>query len=403
MPMEFPLYSNESRSSIVSTSSTLTTANYSLIIDSNTTAPIRNDGDDETIPVYWGFIATVIAIIFYGVNYAPVKRFDTGDGMFFQWVYCAAAVCTGLVIHLIRKCPTFHPIVVVGGFFYATGNICVVPIIKCIGLGLGLCIWGILNLFSGWATGRFGLFGVKEQIPSDLILNYIGVALAVSSAVIFALVKNETTKGASYSTEEEIDVGRTQNLQQINSIKISQNSYQDTSDPLELKKTEKTHADAKGNDDLTLHTKETDESFVDKLGPRGKRIVGLALCVISGVCYGQTFTPATYVQDNYEGASQNGLDYVFATSCGVFLTSTFYFLLYAAYQRNLPRLYPRIVLAGFIAGVMWCLATGCWFVANRVLSQAVAFPIVSTGPGVITACLGVFVFHEIKVSCREIG
>ena len=36
--------------------------------------------------------------------------------------------------------------------------------------------------------------------------------------------------------------------------------------------------------------------------------------------------------------------------------------------------------------------------ANKVLSEAIAFPIVSTGPGVITAFLGVFVFHEIKVS-----
>ena len=33
---------------------------------------------------------------------------------------------------------------------------------------------------------------------------------------------------------------------------------------------------------------------------------GLVLCVGSGLLYSQTFTAATYVQDNYEGASQNG-------------------------------------------------------------------------------------------------
>ena len=94
----------------------------------------------------------------------------------------------------------------------------------------------------------------------------------------------------------------------------------------------------------------------------------------------------------------SGLDYVFATFCGIYLTSTAYFLIYAAYQRNRPKIYPRVILPGFIAGVLWSIATAGWFVANKVLSEAIAFPIVSTGPGVITAFLGVFVFHEIQVS-----
>ena len=33
---------------------------------------------------------------------------------------------------------------------------------------------------------------------------------------------------------------------------------------------------------------------------------GLVLCIFSGILYGQTFTPATYVQDNYHDASTNG-------------------------------------------------------------------------------------------------
>jgi len=46
---------------------------------------------------------------------------------------------------------------------------------------------------------------------------------------------------------------------------------------------------------------------------------------------------------------------------------------------------------------MWGIATSGWFVANKVLSEAVAFPIVSTGPGVVASLLGVLVFKEIKV------
>ena len=74
-----------------------------------------------------------------------------------------------------------------------------------------------------------------------------------------------------------------------------------------------------------------------------------------------------------------------------------YFLIYAVYQRNRPQVYPRAMLPGFVAGVIWGTATSCWFIANKVLSEAIAFPIISTGPGVITAVLGVFAFHEIKV------
>lgn len=38
--------------------------------------------------------------------------------------------------------------------FVSTGNIAVVPIIKTIGLGLGLLIWGSFNTLTGWASSR---------------------------------------------------------------------------------------------------------------------------------------------------------------------------------------------------------------------------------------------------------
>lgn len=35
------------------------------------------------------------------------------------------------------------------------GNVMTVPIIKTIGLGQGILIWGSANLLSGWASGRY--------------------------------------------------------------------------------------------------------------------------------------------------------------------------------------------------------------------------------------------------------
>lgn len=39
-------------------------------------------------------------------------------------------------------------------FFNSVGNITVVPIVKTIGLGLGLLIWASFNLLMGWASSR---------------------------------------------------------------------------------------------------------------------------------------------------------------------------------------------------------------------------------------------------------
>ena len=36
------------------------------------------------------------------------------------------------------------------------GNINTVPIIKTIGLGLGMLFWGTVSLVLGWAVARFG-------------------------------------------------------------------------------------------------------------------------------------------------------------------------------------------------------------------------------------------------------
>jgi hypothetical protein len=49
-----------------------------------------------------------------------------------------------------------------GGIFWATGNLMTVPIIKSIGIGLGPLLWNTVLLVFGWAVARFGLLGIKE-------------------------------------------------------------------------------------------------------------------------------------------------------------------------------------------------------------------------------------------------
>ncbi|NXX84984.1 TM144 protein, partial [Urocolius indicus] len=146
-----------------------------------------SNGTDLTI----GFTSSAVAVFLFGTNFVPVKKFDTGDGMFFQWILCASIWIVSLVVNLMQNCPRFWPLAMVGGFVWATGNVTVVPIVKTIGLALGLLIWASFNLLTGWASSRFGWFGIDPEEVSRPILNYIGAGLSLLSAVIFLFIKTE--------------------------------------------------------------------------------------------------------------------------------------------------------------------------------------------------------------------
>uniref|UniRef100_A0A8C3SW05 Transmembrane protein 144 n=1 Tax=Chelydra serpentina TaxID=8475 RepID=A0A8C3SW05_CHESE len=309
---------------------------------------INSNGTDLTI----GFTSSAIAVFLFGTNFVPVKKFDTGDGMFFQWILCAAIWIVSLVVNLIQNSPRFWPLAMVGGSVWATGNITVVPIVKTIGLGLGLLIWASFNLLTGWASSRFGWFGIDPEEVSKPILNYIGAGLSVLSTIIFLFVKSEVQ---SSSTSLEATPLLRESVSTL-SFYFTENVHQ-----------------------------------------------GCTLAVVAGIFYGSSFVPVLYIKDHgrrngtlYTGASQFDLDYVFAHFSGIFLTSTIYFLIYCAVMKNKPKVYPKAILPGFVAGILWAIANCCWFIANHYLSAVVSFPIITAGPGFVAAMWGVLVFKEIK-------
>ncbi|XP_078396643.1 transmembrane protein 144-like isoform X1 [Cetorhinus maximus] len=313
----------------------------------------------------FGFTACAVSVVLFGSNFVPVKKFDTGDGMFFQWILCAAIWIVSLAVNLILKCPKFWPLAMLGGCVWATGNVTVVPILKTIGLGLGVLIWAAFNLLMGWASSRFGWFGIDPEEVAKPWLNYIGAALSFMSAIIFFFVKSDIN--AANSSESTLPLLIDSNINTVGEAALS------------------------------------DESWVDKLSPRKKRLVGSFLAVIAGLLYGSSFVPVIYIKNHalkneteYKNASQFDLDYVFAHFSGIFLTSTVYFLIYCAIMKNKPKVYPKAILPGFASGVMWAIANCCWFLANDFLSAVVSFPIITAVPGFIAALWGVLMFKEIK-------
>ncbi|KAG5198573.1 hypothetical protein JEQ12_007169 [Ovis aries] len=225
--------------------------------------------------------------------------------------------------------------------------------------------WHCRNSQDG-AGHRFGWFGMNAEEVAKPLLNYIGAGLSVVSAFIFLFIKSEIPNN-TYSVDT--------------TPLISEHVINKTRDP----------------------DPDPDYSWVDKLSTTQSRLVGCSLAVISGILYGSTFVPIIYIKDHserndsiYAGASQNDLDYVFAHFSGIFLTSTVYFLAYCVAMKNNPKLHPEAVLPGFLSGVLWAIATCCWFIANRSLSAVVSFPIITAGPGFIATMWGVFMFKEIQ-------
>ena len=61
------------------------------------------------------YICIFVASILWGVFLLPIKHFDTGDGIFFQFVMCVSIWFTSIFVHAIRQFPTFYGWTVVGG------------------------------------------------------------------------------------------------------------------------------------------------------------------------------------------------------------------------------------------------------------------------------------------------
>ncbi|KAK5864469.1 hypothetical protein PBY51_015708 [Eleginops maclovinus] len=312
----------------------------------------------------YGLAANVVAVLLYGSNYVPLKRIETGDGMFFQWVYCSAIWAVSIVGDIMLDSPKFHPFAMLGGILWVTGNITVVPIVKTIGLGLGTLIWGSCSLLMGWGTSRFGLFGITPQDVSRPILNYCGAGMCLLSGLIFFCVK---TNVELHPITESIPL--------LLDRRINSSSYCPNSSTF----------------------------WIDLIGTKTRRFIGFLLAVVAGLLYGSFYSPILYIQNHsscrdsmFHGASVYDLDYMHSVSSGIFATSTVYFAIYCAAMKNRPRVYSRVILPGLLCGIMWALATYCWFLANNYLSAVITYPIVTAGCGLVAALWGSLVFKEIR-------
>eukprot|EP00913_Durusdinium_trenchii_P025818 g24231.t1 len=302
-----------------------------------------------------GYSCCLIASVAYAVNYLPVKKYDTGDGVFFTFAMSVGILMVGILtgVFLNSEPFNFEPLAALGGVIFTMGNLLCPAVIQLIGLGLGLTIWDLSNMLMGWVTGRFGLFGVEMEISQTPWMNYSGLALAcVSLIFMYLAARYDCVKTTKEVEPVEADV----------------------------------EAPAEG----------------DKENPL-RLVLGSAMAVLAGVLFGTMFDlPQDLMQGRFGPChSRCALDYVFSHFLGIFVASGVALLIYVGVQRQQSFLPCQIVLPAMLSGIIWAIGTVAWFDANGELGFSVTFPIISSLPSILALLIGFLFFDELNTSKNE--
>lgn len=339
-----------------------------------------------------GYIGVLISVLGFGSNFVPLKRVKIGDGIFFQFIMCNAIFITAIPVLIVQKFPEMHGLALLGGFLWCTGNILCPIVIRCIGMGLGLLVWGCISMIMGWASGRFGLFGLHKQVIANPDLNTIGMVLAIIGLLVFLQVQTNDTSVDNMAKDGDVTsplVLTGDDEDQGVHLVADSTLFADKKNRRNVQKVDEADGDSNGL------------PFSDST----KRVAGLVLAAVAGIFFGCSFDPSQYVIDHKYDGNDNSLNYVFAHYTGILITSWFYtiaYCLYKGYHNQRPYINADILLPGTLSGLMWGIAQCAWFYANGQLGFAVTFPIISCGPGFVGSLWGIFLFKEIT-GFRNLG
>ena len=150
-----------------------------------------------------GLLAAGGSVLLFSLFSLPTKTHNLGDGLTFQLLMCLGIWTVGCVVLGVQctlgaACPQLSLLAAAGGALWTVSNVFLTSIVKCIGVGPAMLQWGLAECLTGWATARFGLFGLAPQPVQSPAANYAGVALAVGGAayIVAASYEDRESKNA---------------------------------------------------------------------------------------------------------------------------------------------------------------------------------------------------------------
>ena len=398
---------------------------HDLKCEKNASLPGNSTGicfktSDSTKDTGVGLIGAVIGVLCFGSSFVPIKKYKkfAGDGLFAQFMMNFGRFAVGVIIMATRENKWFYWDAALGGALWSIGNAMGVPIVQCIGIGLGVSIWGCTNMLLGWASGHFGLWGVKKEVATHEYLEYLGVTFSLISIVLFIFVRpvRQVLHDADAKLIEAEEARR-----EDEERAAAAHQATDDEDIRSLKTVPPTDESAKL---LASQQKEQEAinaspastakaSLAETLGEKQARIVGVSMALAAGVLFGVCMDPAQRMMSHYDTLTLTentkytpyGLDYVFSNNIGALLTSftllvihtCMHYLGYRPTEKYFdPVEHHKLILPAFAAGAIGSCGSAAWFFANQNLGLIVSFPIVAAGPGVVSSLWGAIVFKEIK-------
>eukprot|EP00388_Colpodella_angusta_P045958 GDKK01067819.1.p1 GENE.GDKK01067819.1~~GDKK01067819.1.p1 ORF type:complete len:514 (-),score=47.68 GDKK01067819.1:156-1517(-) len=379
-----------------------------------------------------GLVGAAIGVLCFGSSFVPIKKYKrfAGDGVFAQFLMNFGRFLVGVCVLASRDNRVFYWDAALGGSLWCLGNVLSIPIIQCVGIGLGVSIWGTTNMILGWASGHWGWWGIKTETSKAPALEYLSVAISAFSIVLFIFVKPTPqvykTEVEEGEVKKEIEGEVSSMASKPNPNAINENPERSAllgapsntdfgspspSDILEANMAAESALPAGAMTSDHRQNKKT--TLADTLGPKQARIMGVTMALISGCLYGICMDPAQHMMSRYDTLTQSaetmkyspyGLDYVFSNNCGAMVTSSTVLIIYLILQkfgltpteRYFDKVeHAKLLLPAFAAGAIGSIASAAWFFANQNLGLVVSFPIVAAGPGVVSSLWGALVFKEI--------
>lgn len=293
--------------------------------------------------------------------------------MTFVWIFSCGVMCVGFIAMFINGEAIFVPTGLLGGTLWTMGNLCVIPIIQCIGFGLGGLLWGGTSLITGFFSGKFGWFGLEQDVVHYPLLNWLGILMIFISMLVFFFIKPHL------DSESRKNFG--------SSVSVSINSGEDKLPFLE--------DDEEQGDQHIIHvSKRPEPKLVDRIPKKFRTIVGIFLAIFSGMLYGINLVPYKLWEQD-QNPEPKPLAFILSHFTGIFLFSTLVWIVYSLVKRP-PQVFPQTMLPSFISGAMWGVAQCGLTVATGVLGFTIGFPIGSAGPSIVNALWSVFAFREIR-------
>ncbi|CUG90755.1 sugar transporter, putative [Bodo saltans] len=363
--------------------------------------------DSLTKNVGIGLVGAMLGVLCFGSTFVPIKKYKkfAGDGIFAQFLMNFGRFTVGLIILFTRSNRWFYWEAAMGGAIWSLGNALGVPIVQCIGVGLGVSIWGCTNMLLGWASGHFGLLGVKQEFASKPALEYTSVAFSFVSIILFIFVKPvQMLQHNNQKPEEGEDV-------EPSSPKVEGERAHLLDDDKSLSTMPGTPSTEKPSS--VNNAVESKTTIGATLGAKRARVIGITMALIAGCLFGICMDPAQHLMSRFDTLTAEedakyspfGLDYVFSNNCGALAMSSILLVTHSILSQFKlipfekyfdPVQHSKLILPAILAGAIGSCGSAAWFFANQNLGLIVSFPIIAAGPGVVSSLWGAIVFKEIK-------